>query len=140
MDDKQEAAGTPPARDERWFEQLAQRVNADTEMALVGRHLDATVSFTFGSHRHDLVLERGKVAQVRHGKGLDRRVDFGFRAPEEVWAKFFARPAPPLYNSVFAMAMRVPDFHLEGDTLVWAQNARSLTRLLEIMQLEGQPQ
>jgi len=140
MNDKSLQAGTPPVRDARWFEQVARKVNGDTEMGLVGRHLNATVSFTFGEQRHDLVLQQGKVVDVRHGRKLDWRADFGFRAPEEVWARFFARPAPPLYNSVFAMAMRVPDFQLEGDTMVLAQNARSMTRLLELMQAEGQPQ
>ena len=129
-----------PVRNADWFRQVAQRINDDVEMGLVGRYLDATVSFTFGSQRHDLVMQQGRVVDVRHGKKIDWRADFGFRAPDEVWDRFFARPAPPLYNSVFAMTMRVPDFHLEGDTMVFAQNARSMTRLLDLMQMEGQPQ
>lgn len=133
------AGGLPP-RDAAWFRQVAQRINDDPEMDLVGQHLNATVAFAFGAQRHHLVLQHGKVVDVRHGKKLDWRVDFGFRAPDAVWDKFFSRPAPPLYNSVFAMAMRVDEFEMEGDTLLFAQNARSMTRLLELMQIQGQPQ
>src|SRR6185369_4273866 len=130
----EEASGRKNAS---WFEQLLSEVNSDPEMDLKGGNLTATVSFTFGSDRHDLVFQRGKVVDLRHGKKIDWRCDFGFRASDETWDKFFADPPPPLYNSVFAMIMRVPDFQLEGDSMVLAQNARAVTRLLDIMQEQG---
>lgn len=121
-------------RDATWLGTVAERVNADPEMRIIGTGFDATVSFTFGAERHDLVIRSGKIVELRHGKKLDWRSDFGFRAPEPVWDRFFRMPPPPLYNSVFAMVMRVPEFHLEGDTLRLAQNARAVTRLLGVMQ------
>ena len=129
--------GAPRARDTEWLQAVARHVNEDAEMALIGGQFDATISFTFGSDKHDLVVRGGKVADVRHGKKLDWRSDFGLRAPDEVWDRFFQSPPPPLYNSVFAMIMRVPDFQLEGDTLVLAQNARAFTRLMNLMQEAG---
>jgi hypothetical protein len=129
-----EASRPAAGRDARWMQEVARRVNDDPEMNLIGGRLDATISFTFGTDRHDLVLREGKVAELRQGKKIDWRSDFGFRAPDEVWDRFFASPPPPLYNSVFAMIMRVPQFQLEGDTLVLAQNARAVTRLLSVMQ------
>jgi hypothetical protein len=127
----------PRRRDAEWLQDVARRVNDDPEMAIIGGQFDATISFTFGSDKHDLVLRAGKVADMRHGKKLDWRSDFGFRAPDAVWDRFFQSPPPPLYNSVFAMIMRVPDFQVEGDTLVLAQNARAFTRLMNLMQEMG---
>lgn len=127
-----------PVRDARWFQCVADRIGGDIEMALIGRHLNATVSFTFGDQRHDMVLREGKAVETRHGRKIDWRSDVGFRAPDAVWDKFFDTPAPPLYNSIFAMIMRVDEFRVEGDTLVLAQNARALTRVFDILQSEGQ--
>jgi hypothetical protein len=123
--------------DEAWFQRLAQAVDSDIELNLIGRYFTATLSLTFGDKRHDLIFSQGKLAQVRHGKKIDWRADFGFRASEKTWNLFFADPPPPLYNSVFAMIMRVPDFHLEGDSLSLAQNVRAVTRFMEILQKEA---
>ena len=40
---------------------------------------------------------------------------------------------PPLFNELFAMLMRVPEFKLEGDTLLAVQNARALQRFMSLM-------
>jgi hypothetical protein len=130
----------PFKRDKTWLEQVTKRVNDDVEMALIGRHFNVSISFTFGDERHDLVIDEGKVVDLRHGEKIDHRVDFGFRASNETWDKFFQNPPPPLYNSIFAMIMRISDFHVDGDSLVFAQNVRAVSRLLDIMQTEGQHQ
>jgi hypothetical protein len=124
-------------RDIAWFEAVAARMNGDPEMAAVGRHFNATIAFTMDDLRHDLVIEKGKVTQVRDVHRVDSRVDFGFRASVAVWDTFLQEFAPPLYHSAFAMIMRVPEFRLEGDTLVFAQNIRAVVRLLAIMQTQG---
>ena len=124
-------------RDAQWFEDVTRMINADVELRVIGRHFTSTVSFTFGNERCDFVIEQGKVVEIRRGKKIDHRADFGFRASDETWDRFFQDPPPPLYNSVFAMLMRVDDFRLDGDGLVLAQNARALTRFLNIMQAEG---
>lgn len=135
-------AAMPPARrpcvrDERWLQGVVQRINADAEMAIVGRYFDATIAFTFGARRFDLIVAQGKVAEIRQGGKIDHRVDFGFRASDATWDKFFQFPPVPLYNSVFGMIMRIDDFHLDGDGMALAQNARATTRLLDIMQSAG---
>lgn len=124
-------------RDFAWFEAVAAQMNGDAEMAAIGRHFTAAIAFTMGDVRHDLIVEKGKVIQVRDILRVDSRVDFGFRAPNEIWDTFLQKYPPPLYNNAFAMLMRVPSFRLEGDTLVFAQNARAVTRLLSIMQTQG---
>lgn len=127
------------SRDRAWFEAVATRANDDAELKAVGRNFTATISFTIDEARHDLVVEEGRITTVRDLIKFDSRADFGFRAPSSVWDTFLQKTPPPLYNSVFAMIMRVPEFHVDGDTLVFAQNARATTRLLAIMQTQGAP-
>lgn len=125
--------------DTQWFEAIKVVLDADPEMAVVGRHFDAAIAFTFDDDRHDLVFHGGRIVEVRHAQRIDSRVDFGFRAPREVWRKFLQPYPPPLYHSVFALLMRVPEFHLDGDSLKFAQNARAVHRVLAVMQAAGAP-
>ena len=70
---------------------------------------------------------------------FDVRTPFGFRAPVAVWRKFLSPNPPPLFHDFFAMLMRVPDFVLEGDSLIAMQNARALHRMMNIMRETGAP-
>ena len=68
-----------------------------------------------------------------------RREPDGVRAPVAVWRKFLSEDPPPLFHDFFAMLMRVPDFVLEGDSLIAMQNARALHRMMNIMRETGAP-
>ena len=57
---------------------------------------------------------------------------FTLAAPDAVWAKFL-QPIPPRHHhAIFALRMRVPDFSIEGDELVFAQHVHLARRVLEI--------
>lgn len=127
------------SRDRVWFEAVAARANEDDELNAIGKNFTATISFTINETRHDLIVREGRVAGVNDLIKVDSRADFGFRAPAAVWDRYLQEFPPPLYQNVFAMIMRVPEFRLEGDTLVFAQNARAVCRLLSIMQTQGAP-
>lgn len=116
-----------------WMERYRERINADPEMALVGGWFSSSLSLTFGERRYVVRMERGRMTDINAAPRLDARCSFGFRAPLEVWRKF-VRPEPPaLYHDFFAMLMRVPEFVLEGDSLVAMQNARALQRMMNLM-------
>jgi hypothetical protein len=83
-------------------------------------------------------VEKGQITDIVTPK-LDTRMPFGFRAPVSVWRKFLRPDPPPLFHDFFAMLMRVPDFVLEGDSLVAMQNARALHRMMNIMRETGAP-
>jgi len=127
-------------RDRAWFEALAEKANDDPELKAVGRYFNATIAFTIDDTRHDVVVRDGRVETIRDQIKVDSRADFGFRAPSVVWDLFLQEFPPPLYQNVFSMIMRVPEFRLEGDTLVFAQNVRAVSRFLSIMQVQGAAQ
>lgn len=116
-----------------WLEAVRDRVNADPEMQLIGRWFTASISLTFGETRYVLRVEQGRIEDIVMQPRLDVRAAFGFRAPLDVWRKFLSEKPPPLYHDFFAMLMRVPEFVIEGDSLIAMQNARALHRMMNLM-------
>src|SRR5215510_13799238 len=116
-----------------WFLAYQQRINSDTEMAVVGRWFTASFWVTAESRRTILRFERGALTAFVEAPRLDERADFGFRASEDVWTRFLSAKPQPLYHDFFAMLMRVPAFVIEGDTLVAMQHARALHRVMNLM-------
>lgn len=122
-----------------WFDRYRARVNADPEMGVIGDWLSTTFTLTFGEARHALVVDKGKIVDIIAAPRFDVRAPFGFRAPVDVWRKFLSPNPPPLYHDFFAMLMRVPEFVIEGDSLIAMQNARALHRMMNIMRETGAP-
>ena len=120
-----------------WLGRFCATVADDPEMRVVGDWFTTALSLTFGEARYVLRIEKGRVAEIIPKPRLDVRCDFGFRAPLDVWKKFLSHEPPPLYHDFFAMLMRVPEFVLEGDSLVGMQNARALHRMMNLMREVG---
>jgi hypothetical protein len=122
---------------ERWLRSFQARVADDPEMRLVGEWFTTALSLGFGETRYVLRLERGRIVEIVARPRLDVRCVFGLRAPVAVWRKFLSPAPPPLYHDFFAMLMRVPEFVLEGDSLVAMQHARALHRMMNLMREVG---
>jgi hypothetical protein len=116
-----------------WMERYRERVNADPEMAVIGGWFSASLSLGFGERRYVVRMERGRMTDINPAPRFDARSAFGLRAPMDVWQKFVSPEPPALYHDFFAMLMRVPEFVLEGDSLVAMQNARALQRMMNLM-------
>jgi hypothetical protein len=94
-----------------WLARYRERVNGDAELKVIGDWFTTTFGLTFGDARYAV----------------------------PVWRKFLSPDPPPLFHDFFAMLMRVPEFVLEGDSLVAMQNARALHRMMNIMRETGAP-
>jgi hypothetical protein len=116
-----------------WLQRFQARANADPELAVIGGWFTTTFGLSFGDSRFALKVDKGRISEIVASPRLDTRVPFGFRAPVEVWRKFLSPTPPPLFHDFFAMLMRVPEFVLEGDSLLAMQNARALHRMMNIM-------
>ena len=102
-------------------------------MKLIGRWFTTPISLSFGEIRYVLHIAEGRIGEIAANPRIDVRAAFGFRAPVEVWRKFLSATPPPLYHDFFAMLMRVPEFVIEGDSLLAMQNARALHRMMNLM-------
>jgi len=122
-----------------WLTQYRERVNGDAELNVIGEWFNTTFTLTFGDNRYALKIHKGRIVDIIAAPRLDVRAGFGFAAPVEVWEKFLSPNPPPLFHDFFAMLMRVPEFRLEGDSLLAMQNARALHRMMNIMRETGQP-
>ncbi len=116
-----------------WVEGFRDRVNGDREMQVIGDWFTAAISLSFGDTRYVLRVEEGRIQDIVAQPRLDARASFGVRAPLDVWRKFLSPDPPPLYHDFFAMLMRVPEFVIEGDSLIAMQNARALHRMMNLM-------
>ena len=121
-----------------WIEGVAAAVNSDQEMAAVGEHCNIRFAVVFEDVRFDLHLEKGKVVGISEGSKIDHRVDFGFRAPNHVWDQHLRDKPEAFYQNIYSMLMREPEFQLDGDGLVFAQNARAMQRVMAIFQEQAQ--
>ena len=121
-----------------WLARYRERVNGDAELKVIGDWFTTTFSLAFGDARYAVRVEKGRITDIVAPK-LDVRTPFGFRAPVSVWRKFLSPNPPPLFHDFFAMLMRVPEFVLEGDSLIAMQNARALHRMMNIMRETGAP-
>src|SRR5262245_56192626 len=121
-----------------WLARYRERVNGDPELKVIGDWFSTTFGLTFGDTRYAVKVEKGQITDIVTPK-LDTRTPFGFRAPVAVWKKFLSPNPPPLFHDFFAMLMRVPEFVLEGDSLIAMQNARALHRMMNIMRETGAP-
>lgn len=118
---------------EPWLRRYQVLVNSDTEMNIIGAWFTTALSLTNDSTRCVLRFERGNITDIVQAPSIDTRCAFGFRTSDQIWSKFLQTDPEPLYHDVFATLMRVPEFVLEGDTLIAMQNARALHRAMNLM-------
>lgn len=123
--------------DADWMAAFAEKVAHDRELDVIGKKFDVDMGITFGDQRYVLRVRRGKIEEILPAPRFDVRTQFEIRAPMELWDRFLSETPPPLFHDIFAMIMRVPEFVLEGDTLVAMQNARALHRMMNLMQSVG---
>lgn len=119
--------------DQDWMAAFGRRVAEDRELAVIGGKFDVDMGITFGDLRYVLRIRRGRIEEILPEPRFDVRAQFEMRAPMELWERFLSETPPPLYHDIFAMIMRVPEFKLQGDTLVAMQNARALHRMMRVM-------
>jgi hypothetical protein len=116
-----------------WMKAFQKIVNADEELSAIGQWFTTSFLFQAGDTRYVFKVAGGKLVQIIPEPRFDETWSFALRAPLEHWRKFIQPLPPPLFNELFAMLMRVPDFKLEGNTLVAMQNIRALQRFMGLM-------
>jgi pimeloyl-ACP methyl ester carboxylesterase len=113
---------------EAWLARAAD----DRRLRAIGSGTD--VAFTLRSGDDVVWVHLREGVPVAHAldDGFDRRVDFGLRAPAEVWERLWADVPPPRHQSLFALLSKVPEFSVEGSREALAQHAHAIARLLAL--------
>jgi hypothetical protein len=123
--------------DADWFARLDAVLRGDAEYGIVSRHFDARVGFLVGAHEVSARFANGGVCEVAVEPKLGAGWSFAFQADPETWNRFITPLPPPLYQDIFSMIARLPEFHILGDRLAFMQNARAVQRATRLFREAG---
>lgn len=85
---------------------LPELVNTNERLVHRGRFLTATVRLDVGSDAYLIVIDRGRIAELRRGPFVMPSWTFGLSAPAEAWGRFWQTLPPPGYHDLFALLRR----------------------------------
>lgn len=123
------------AFDLNWFERWARIVNDDRILPVTARFFNG--KFLIGIDDTDYLIEvqDGKIKRIYEGLTDDNfGYEFGLKASASTWSKFTQKLPPPLFHDLWAMAHPLHrHMSIEGNTLLFWQNVRALTRMLALM-------
>jgi len=126
--------GHPPAEfaDPSWIARWREVINADREIARLGKFFDGRMCVQFDSEKYILVISRGTVIDVVEQPLWDQPFDFKIEASRDVWWQS-VQPVPrPFYQDIFGM-MWNHGMTLEGEVVAAMQNIRVVKLMLAAM-------
>lgn len=117
---------------EDWIGRWVDAINADLEIARLGRFFDGRMCLQFDDDKYILVISRARVIDVIPQPIWDKPFDFKIAATRETWARS-AEPVPrPFYQDIFGM-MWNHGMTLEGDVVKAMQHIRVVKLMLAAM-------
>jgi hypothetical protein len=119
-----------------WVDDWTRVINADDQLARLGKWFDARVLFDFGGDKDLVKFSAGRVESVLAQPIWDKPWDFCIRATLDCWQKSLQSPPPPFYQDIFGM-MWNHGMTLEGDVVKAMQNIRALKLVLASMKRAG---
>jgi hypothetical protein len=115
-----------------WIAQWADVINADPEIARLGRFFDGRMCVQFDDDRYILTIVKGRVTDVLEQPIWDKPFDFKIAADRETWARSAERVPRPFYQDIFGM-MWNHGMTLEGDVVKAMQHIRVIKLMLAAM-------
>ncbi len=120
-----------PAEWNAFVERWAEACRDDPQLPEFLRGEPLSFVLASGPDRVLVQAEPSGALVFRSDLSADDSWDFSLVAPAWVWEKYWQPEPPPLFHSLFAMLMRVPEFHLEGSMRTFAQMAAAVRRIVE---------
>lgn len=115
-----------------WVDRWADVINADSEIARLGRFFDGRMCLQFGDDAYILTVVGGRVTDVLSQPIWDKPYDFKISADRETWARSAETVPRPFYQDIFAM-MWNHGMKLEGDVVKAMQHIRVVKLMLAAM-------
>ena len=120
-----------------WMKSWADKVNKDRVLRVVGRFFTAKilVSAEDTDASYLLVVRNGQIEKIANPADANMfGWQFALRAPRTTWANFAQEVPPQLFNDILAMVHGSKGgMKLEGDTLAFFQNLRTIGWMFAIM-------
>jgi hypothetical protein len=112
--DGRDEPGHDVTREGNMLEQLAERVNADTNLVRRGRHVDTTFMLAIDDAYHLIRVSEGRIVSIRHGPFITPNYSFALRASRDSWEKFWSPQPLPGFTDIFALVKKKL-LRIEGD-------------------------
>ncbi len=96
------------------IENIPALVNANARLVHRGRFVDTAFMIAVGDDYTLVRVERGRIAEVKHGPFITPNFSFALRAPREVWDQFWLPLPPRGFTDIFAL-VKQKLMKVEGD-------------------------
>ena len=96
------------------LQNLAARVNADTNLVRRGRSVNTTFLIQVDNADHLVSVSEGKISAIRPGPFITPNYSFALRASRDSWDKLLSRRPIPGYTDIFALVKKKL-LRIEGD-------------------------
>jgi hypothetical protein len=113
------------------WDNLAGRLDGDSEFRVAARHWTASVRLDVGAESHELRIEDGRVRSVIP-TSKDSSCDVFVSAPVEVWDRMLQPTPAPFYQDLFAASLH-HGVQMNPDFLDFAAYYPALRRMLEVL-------
>jgi hypothetical protein len=96
------------------LENLAARVNGDTNLVRRGKSVNTTFLFAIDSADHLVRVADGRIVDIRPGPFITPNYSFALRASREAWDKLWSEKPIPGFTDIFALVKKKL-LRIEGD-------------------------
>jgi hypothetical protein len=96
------------------LDQLAERVNGDSNLVRRGRFVTATFLIAIDNADHLVRVVEGRIASITPGPFITPNYSFALRASREAWEKLWSPKPIPGFTDIFALVKKKL-LRIEGD-------------------------
>jgi hypothetical protein len=96
------------------LENLAARVNGDTNLVRRGKSVNTTFLFAIDSADHLVRVAEGRIVDIKPGPFITPNYSFALRASREAWDKLWSEKPIPGFTDIFALVKKKL-LRIEGD-------------------------
>src|SRR3954469_10474509 len=96
------------------LENLAARVNGDTNLVRRGRNLTTTFLLAIDNSDHLVSVAEGKITGIKPGPFITPNYSFALRATRDSWDKLWSPTPIPGFTDIFALVKKKL-LRIEGD-------------------------
>jgi hypothetical protein len=107
-----------------WWRQLVRHIEADAEIAHVGRWSNVQLALVSDSTVGIVTFEAGRVVAIADDIGTIAADAVVMTGSSRAWRAFLQPVPPPQHNDVLAMDRRQADFEISGARAVLIRNLR----------------
>jgi hypothetical protein len=118
------------------LENLAARVNGDTNLVRRGKHVNTTFLIAIDSTDNLVRVTEGRIVSITPGPFITPNYSFALRASRDAWEKLWSEKPIPGFTDIFALVKKKL-LRIEGDLHPFMSNLLYFKGVLAAERSEG---